>query len=126
MHRTTDADLDVIRKMAPRYGDDAIARVLNKLGRRTGKGKPWSQLAVKTARGKHHIPGRARTRENPDVLTRQGAARYTQTSDTTIRKLVDGGVLPMHQVVAYAPWEIQRMDLDTDRKESTLGPGLLV
>jgi len=23
-----------------RYGDDAIARVLNKLGRRTGRGKP--------------------------------------------------------------------------------------
>ena len=31
--------------MAPRYGDDAIARVLNKLGRRTGKGKPWSPFA---------------------------------------------------------------------------------
>jgi hypothetical protein len=30
----------VIRKMAPRYGDADIARVLNKLGRQTGKGKP--------------------------------------------------------------------------------------
>ncbi len=38
--KTVDADLEVIRKMAARYGDDDIARVLNKLGRRTGKGKP--------------------------------------------------------------------------------------
>jgi hypothetical protein len=30
----------VIRKMAPHYGDADIARVLNKLGRQTGKGKP--------------------------------------------------------------------------------------
>jgi DNA invertase Pin-like site-specific DNA recombinase len=35
--RTADADLDVIRKMAPRYGDDVIAGVLNKQGRPTWK-----------------------------------------------------------------------------------------
>ncbi len=38
--RTTDEDLEIIRKMAVRYGDDAIARVLNKLGRRTGRECP--------------------------------------------------------------------------------------
>jgi DNA invertase Pin-like site-specific DNA recombinase len=112
MHRTADADLDVIRKMAPRYGDDAIARVLNKLGRRTGKGKPWSETAVKTARRNHTIDGCARSVVDEDVLTLQGAARYTKTSDTTIKKLVDGGLLPMHQVVPFAPWEIRRTDLD--------------
>ena len=62
---TVGADLDVIRKMAPRYGDDAIARVLNTLGQRTGKGKSWSQLAVKTAPRNHGMdalaPWRTRT-----------------------------------------------------------------
>jgi DNA invertase Pin-like site-specific DNA recombinase len=115
VHRTADADLDVIGKMASRYGDDAIARVLNKLGRRTGKGKPWSQLAVKTARRNHGIDGRACSVVDPDVLTLQAAARYTNTSDTTIKKLVDGGILPMKQLVPFAPWEIQRTDLDSER-----------
>jgi hypothetical protein len=115
VHRTADADLEVIRKMAPRYGDDAIARVLNKLGRRTGKGKPWSEIAVRTARRNHDIDGCARSVVDPDVLTLKGAARYTHTSDTTIKKLVDGGVLPMRQVVPFAPWEIQRADLDSER-----------
>lgn len=120
MHRTADADLDVIRKMAARYGDDAIARVLNKLGRRTGKGKPWSQLAVKTARRNHRIDGRARSLVDTDVLTLHGAARYTKTSDTTIKKLVDGGILPMRQVVPFAPWEIRRTDLDSERVRAVL------
>jgi hypothetical protein len=120
MHRTADADLDVIRKMAARYGDNAIARVLNKLGRRTGKGKPWSQTAVKTARRNHDIDGCVHSLVDADVLTLQGAARYTQTSDTTIKKLVDGGVLPMHQVVPFAPWEIRRIDLDSARVRAVL------
>ena len=113
-HRTTDADLEVIRKMAQRYGDADIARVLNKLGRRTGKGKPWSAVAVKTARRNHAIEGQAQTRADPALLTLQGAARYTATSDTTIKKLVDAGVLPMRQVVPFAPWEICRAYLETE------------
>jgi DNA invertase Pin-like site-specific DNA recombinase len=120
VHRTTDADLEVIRKMAPRYGDDAIARVLNKLGRRTGKGKPWSEIAVKTARRNHDIEGCARSLVDPNVLTLNGAARYTNTSDTTIKKLVDGGILPMRQVVPFAPWEIMRTDLDSERVRMVL------
>jgi DNA invertase Pin-like site-specific DNA recombinase len=114
VHRTADSDLEVIRKMAPRYGDDDIARVLNKLGRRTGKGKPWSRLAVKTARRNHGIDGHTSSVVDPDVLTLQGAARYTETSDTTIKKLVDAGVLPMRQLVPFAPWEIRRADLDNE------------
>ena len=120
VHRTADADLDVIRKMASRYGDDAIARVLNKLGRHTGKGKPWSQTAVKTARRNHDIDGRALSLVDPDVLSLQGAARYTSTSDTTIKKLVDAGILPMRQVVPFAPWEIRRTDLDGEPVRAVL------
>jgi hypothetical protein len=113
--KTADEDLDVIRKMAPRYGDDVIARVLNKLGRQTGKGKPWSQVGVKTARRNHGIEGHSRSVVDRDVLTLQGAARYTGTSDTTIKKLVDASLLPMRQVVPFAPWEIKRADLDSER-----------
>ena len=44
--KTAADDVEVIRKMAYRYGDDEIARVLNKLGRRTGMGKRWSMQRV--------------------------------------------------------------------------------
>jgi DNA invertase Pin-like site-specific DNA recombinase len=121
MSKTAEGDLEVIRKMAPRYGDDVIARVLNKLGRQTGKGKPWSQIGVKTARRNHGIEGRRRSVVDRDVLTLQGAARYTDTSDTTIKRLVDAGILPMRQVVPFAPWEIQRADLDCERVRAIVG-----
>jgi DNA invertase Pin-like site-specific DNA recombinase len=120
MFRTREEDLEVIQKLALRYGDDVIASVLNRLGRRTGKGKPWSQLAVKTARHHHRIEGHARSVEDPEVLSLQGAARYTGTSDTTIKKLVRAGALPMRQAVAFAPWEIRRSDLDTARVRAIL------
>jgi hypothetical protein len=45
--------VELIKRMALRYGDDEIARVLNKLGRRTGKGNRWSQARVATVRRKH-------------------------------------------------------------------------
>jgi hypothetical protein len=40
VRQTADTDLDVVRKMALRDGDDAIARVLNTLARRTRSGNP--------------------------------------------------------------------------------------
>ncbi len=119
-HRTAEESLDVIRKMGVRYGDGDIARVLSKLGRVTGKGHPWSQQSVKSARRNHKIEGRAKTIDDPEVLTLHGAARYTATSDTTIKKLVDAGILPMHRAVPYAPWEIRRAELDSDRVRGIL------
>jgi len=115
MHRTTDEDLEVIRKMAERYGDGDIARVLTKLGRRAGKGRPGSRTAVRTARNHHGIKGRVEPRVDADVLSMQGAASYTATSTRTIKNLVDAGVLPMHQCAPYAPWGIQRSDLEGPR-----------
>jgi hypothetical protein len=38
LHKTALEDLELITNMARRYRDDEIARVLSKLGRRTGKG----------------------------------------------------------------------------------------
>ena len=112
--KTADEDLEIIRKMAARYGDDDIARVLNKLGRRTGKGMAWSQVGVKTARRLYDIAGQVRTVEDPEVLTFNGAARYLEVSPTTIKRMVATGVLSMSQAAPFAPWEIQRSALDAE------------
>jgi len=55
--------------MAERYGDGDHARVLTKLGPRTGKGCPWSKTAVGWARKNHGIEGCTETRVDPDVLS---------------------------------------------------------
>src|ERR1700722_10154008 len=45
--------LEIIGRMAVRYGDDQIASVLNRRGYSTGKGMRWNQTRVATA-GRHH------------------------------------------------------------------------
>ena len=118
--KTSMEDLDVIRKMGVRYGDDEIARVLNKLGRKTGKGKRWNEQRVKTIRYRSSIPGQKRTKPDPDILTLQKAAKYCNVSQSTIKKLVSKGVLKKEQIVPWAPWEIKRSDLDSERIQYVL------
>ena len=51
-HKTALEDVELFTRMAQRYRDDEIARVLSKLGRRTGKGNRWTQARVATVRRK--------------------------------------------------------------------------
>ncbi len=111
--KTSIEDLDIIRKMGVRYGDDEIARVLTKLGRKTGKGKRWNEQRVKTIRNRKSIPGQKRTKADPNRLTLQKAAIYCNVSQSTIKKMVSKGVLEKEQIVPWAPWEIKKSDLDS-------------
>lgn len=97
--RQTSIDaLDVIRRMAVRYGDNQIAAVLNRLGLVTGKGKRWNQIRVATARRNHSIAGQSRPIPDPDVLNLSQAAKYCGVSNKTIERLVAGGLIPMRQL----------------------------
>jgi hypothetical protein len=53
------------------------------------------QFAIRMSSSHHRVDGYARARlVDDDVLTLQRVARYTKTSDTTIKKLLEGGILP--------------------------------
>jgi len=118
--KTALEDVEVIRQLAVRYGDDAIAVVLNKLGRRTGKDKRWNAERVRTARSTYAIPGHSRTVPDPAILTLGRAAKHCEVSQGTIMRLVNSGVLPKHQIVPWAPWEIRRADLDSPEVQRVL------
>jgi len=112
--------LEIIRKMAPTYGDGQIAAVLNKSGLRTGMKKRWTQTRVATARRNYSIPGQRNTKPNPEVLSFAQAAKHCDVSQYTIKQLVKWGLLENKQVVQYAPWEIKRADLDSPRIQKML------
>jgi len=118
--KTSLEDLDVIRRMADRYGDDEIARVLTKLERRTATGKRWNALRVRSARQHYGISGQRRSTSDPEILTLAQAAQHGGVSDTTIRRLVDADLLENNQVVPWAPWEIRRTDLNAEPVRSIL------
>ena len=118
--KTSAEDIEVIRRMAVRYGDDDIARVLNKLGRRTATDKRWNEQRVAAARQRNGIAGQKRTLADPEILTQGQAVKYCGVSNQTIQKLVGAGILKMEQVVPWAPWEIKRSDLDSKEVQSIL------
>ena len=103
--------LEIIRRMAVRYGDDQIASVLNRLGYSTGKGKRWNQTRVATARRNHSIAGQKRALPDPEKVSLSEAARICGVSHRTIERLVEAGLLKCEQVTPRAPWEIRRTDL---------------
>jgi DNA invertase Pin-like site-specific DNA recombinase len=118
--RTAEGDIDIIRRLAQRYGDDQIAGVLNRLGRRTGKGNRWNEHRVASARKSHGIEGQARTKLDPEILSLSAAADHAGVSDTAIRRLVEAGLLHCEQLAPYAPWEIRREDLEADHVRAAI------
>ena len=112
--QTAPEAIELIRQMAVRYSDEAIARVLNRQGRRTGKGNRWTKPRVAAARRRSVIDGHRRPRPDLEVLSLQQAARYCGVSSTTIKRLVASGLLDRTQVAPWAPWEIKRADLESE------------
>ena len=112
-HKTSDRDLEIIRKMAIRYDDTEIAKVLSKLGRKTGKGNRWTKSSVGTARRKLKIKAPSKN-EDDDTLNMVQAKKYCGVSDSTLLKLIEENILPAQQIVTFAPFEIKRSDLDSE------------
>jgi DNA invertase Pin-like site-specific DNA recombinase len=112
--KTAPDTIELIRQMAARYSDEEIARVLNKHGRRTGKGNRWTTNRVGAARRRYVIDGHRRPCPDPEVFSLQQAARYCGVSSTTIKRLVASGLLKRDQVAPWAPWEIKRADLESE------------
>jgi DNA invertase Pin-like site-specific DNA recombinase len=106
--------LEIIRRMAVRYGDDQIASVLNRLGYSTGKSKRWNQTRVATARRNYSIAGQRRALPDPEKVSLGEAARICGVSHRTIERLVEAGLLRREQVAPRAPWEICRADLTAE------------
>jgi len=119
-HKTALEDLELITRMASRYGDDEIARVLSKLGRVTGKGNRWTKARVASIRRKHRIAPPDEANLDPNILTLAQATRHSGVSDTTLMRLIRANVLAAEQIAPYAPLEIRRIDLDRDPVTSIL------
>lgn len=116
--KTAKEDLDLIRDLSQRHGDAEIARVLNKLGRRTAKGKRWRSDRVETIRKRNDIAGPDPSTRTDEMMSIHQAARHRGVSETTIRNLAKHGVLKYDQIAPYAPWTIMKSDLDSEPVQS--------
>jgi DNA invertase Pin-like site-specific DNA recombinase len=119
-HRTNRTIIEVVRDLARSLPDEQIARVLNRLGYRTGHGNAWTKPRVVTVRSTYSIPVFDRSASGTSLVTMEQAAAALDVSAMTIRRLLIRRVLPGTQPVPYAPWTIRREDLELPEVRSAI------
>jgi DNA invertase Pin-like site-specific DNA recombinase len=120
-HCTDQKATDLIRELAKGCDDSAIAGILNKLGHRTGNGNTWIKTRVAAVRVRLGVAARSQDRART-WLTLEEAAAELDVAHTTVRRLIERKALPATQVVACAPWVIERAHLALPEVQKALKP----
>ena len=108
-HITSPDDIELVRQLAEEFDDAQIARILNKQGRRTGFGNPYTKSNVLSMRGRHKIPKCPKKlvkdpKEGP--FTADEAAVELEVGMSTIHRWLQEGILAGEQLTPGAPWRI--------------------
>jgi hypothetical protein len=102
--------IDLIRRLAVHHPDEQIAAILNRQGRRTGHGLPFTRARVQGARFRAKIAAAPPPDPASELVTIQDAATELRVSTFTIRRWLRDGLLPGEQTTANAPWRIRLSD----------------
>nr|WP_240722883.1 recombinase family protein [Poseidonocella sp. HB161398] len=118
--RTSGEALAVIREMAGRWPDEAIAACLNRMGMPTGQGKTWTAKRVSSIRRVNDIHGYLSADKDGPWRTMTEAAKELGVTNHVIRALIRDGILPANQVVDGAPYQIRAEDLRSEQVQKAL------
>ncbi len=98
--------------------DMAIAALLNRLGRRTGKGNSWKKAGVCSFRNKRGIPPyREGERQERGEMTVSEVAAALNVDYQKARRLILAGRLPARQLCTGAPWVVTAADVELLRTD---------
>jgi DNA invertase Pin-like site-specific DNA recombinase len=109
-HILAEDTVELIRRLAEHHPDDQIASILNRQGRRTGQGLPFTRARVQGARFRAGIPAAPPPDPASDLVTIQQAASELAVTTFTIRRWLHQGLLPGEQTTPNAPWRIRISD----------------
>lgn len=103
----------LIRTCARLMPDKAIAGMLNRTGKRTGRLNGWTQSRVRGFRNTHgiavYVDGEWAERGE---VTLTEAARILDLSPMTVLRRIRAGMIPAEQYCKGAPWVIKRRDIE--------------
>jgi hypothetical protein len=104
--------VELVRGLAEVAPDKEIARVLNRLGHKTGEGHAWIAARVTWYRHYHEIAVYdPRSQKEKGFINMAQAAERLGISPMSVLRLIREGILPSRQVVAYAPRIIEEREL---------------
>lgn len=112
----TDADVvELVTVLARQMPDQSIAAVLNRTGKKTGRGNGWTRSRVCFLRHHRQIQAyRPGERAERGEVTLEEAADILNVSEATVRRLIKAKVLPARQLCKGAPWAIRTSDLSQE------------
>jgi hypothetical protein len=70
----------------------------------SGRGNRWNEQRVAAVRCRYQIDRHRRKPSNRELLPLGEEAAYCGVSPTTIKRLVEAGILTKDQIVPWAPW----------------------
>jgi len=108
-----------VRELAKVCEDFEIARILNRLGHRTGPGNNWTEARVRALRSYREIAA-CPPRAERTWCTLAEAAAELGVSPTVVRRLIETQALEAQQVVAHAPWVISKVTLRAPAVEAAV------
>ncbi len=95
--------------------DQHIASVLNRAGKVTGKGLSWNRSRVCRLRNTHNIDVyREGERQEREEVTLDEATEFLKVSPSTVRRLINTGMLAARQDCEGAPWIIRKEDIENE------------
>lgn len=105
--------IEVVQQLALVCDDQQIARILNRVKLTEAKHPSWSAGDVIELRNKNKIAAFSQEQyERRGLVNLKQAAEHLGASLGSVLQLIRGGLLSARQVIKYAPWEIDRRELD--------------
>lgn len=122
-YQTSADTIALLRELARLMPDYQITSVLNRLGRRTGKGRTWTEGRIRSARHEYGIavyqPGEMAERGE---LKLWEAAERLGVNKTSVLRSIRTGDLEARQPCPGAPWIIRRDAVDALAQRRGYGP----
>jgi hypothetical protein len=112
---TAPETIDAVRALSRICSDAMIANVLNRNGRRTGRGNFWTCERVTALRSHQSIPVCSEASQAADGwMNLTQAAKLVGVSARTLRLAVEQGELQAEHPLPDGPWIFQRDQLTTE------------
>ncbi|MBW2122893.1 MAG: recombinase family protein [Deltaproteobacteria bacterium] len=103
--------VELVRELARQVPDKEIVRILNRLGKKTGRGLSWNEARVRGLRNYHKIKVFSEEDRARGFCNLKQAAQILEISPMSVHRFIEKGILPARQTAPLAPWQIQTTDL---------------